>query len=181
MKEAIIFDIPEQWQAAQKRIIYNAAWIIGLALEPLTEMEPEASFAMALGVNHVRYSYGLLTGAHSTGNVIQFRHANFVTTPYLIHEYGHTLGRLAGNAPSKAVAAERIYINNASRWPGMHPITMQGGHLAIERWANMFEIWVMMLFADNQEGKQLRLWLDERMPGWIQAAMAKVAMMARAK
>lgn len=177
----IIYDLPELWQEEQKRIIRNAANLIGMAFEPITGMEPEASFAMVLGVNHVRYSYGLQWGAHSTGNVIQFRHANFVTTPYLVHEYGHTLGRLAGNAPSKAVAAERIFINSASKWPGMHPITMQGGHLAAERWANLFEIWVMMLFADNDEGRRLRKWLDERMPGWIQAAMAKVALMARAR
>lgn len=169
---SIVFDLPEMWKRENSLTVNLAAAVIGARLSTFTGLDAQESFSQVFGEQHFRYNNALDNPAHSTGNAVIFRRG-MVTLPLVIHELGHTFDRRCGLKPQTALVAGGMDVihKDGFRWAGMHPLKSEDGERPAERWANLFADWALQMLAPNLDGIALREWVDDHMPGWIEASM----------
>ena len=168
----IIFDQENLWLPRHMHTVYCAADIVGAALMLFTGETPDIGYTAVFTDQHFRFTKTLKYHAHSSGNVIRYRHPDFVGIALTVHELGHTFDRLAKLQPQSELALDGLDIKAGSLWPGMHPPSLEG-YTHAEKWANMFADWCMGMLAQNAVGKRLEKFMTDGMPAWCALAMGK--------
>lgn len=165
MEYLIIFDVPSMWKEESRRTVLLAAEIAGTALMPFTGLSAVESFNLVFGTIHVRFNSTLKFWAYTSGNVIIFRHRNFILLTLILHELGHMFGIRAKNIPTKQFVIDKISTKNGSMWGGMHPPGLDE-YSEIEGFSNLFADYCLHMLSLNTYGYNLKRWLNLHMKEW---------------
>jgi len=172
-KYSIIFEQPDLWNEKSEMVILQAADLLGREFSRHTGLDPVISFNRVFGVVKIRFNSTLVTLASARYSTIIFRHNDAVDLALAIHEFAHLLGVQAMNKPTKQMWADKVNIKDCSLWPGSHPPSL-AGYNVVEKYCNLFEIWMLGLFALTETGVLGNEWIEVNMPIWIKIIMEKM-------
>ena len=175
----ITFEQQNLWEDASCVTIEIAAEIIGCKLGELTGLSASENFSAVFGPTYMRFTPSLVTHALALWSGIRFQSNEVIRLPLVVHELGHLFSVRAKNKPTKQLWLDRNKLDTraGSGWPGMHPPSI-AKYNVVEQWVNAWEVWVMGLYAHDANGitpagRELRAWMDEHLPAWIEIARAK--------
>ena len=172
LEYSIILEQPWLWTEKSKSVIWQAADLLGREFSRHTGLDPVTSFNRVFGVVKIRFNSTLVTLASARFSTIIFRHNDAVDLVLAIHEFAHLFGVRARNKPTNQIWADKVNVKNCSLWPGMHPPSLAGYNF-VEMFCNLFEVWMMGLFALTETGVLCYEWLEDNIPEWIRIAMER--------
>lgn len=79
-----------------------------------------------------------------------------------VHIYGYYYRNNGRTAPKNGYKSD-WYTDGFQ----IHPVTMKGGNVAEEDWADLFLNWVQISFVANEAGKTLYDWVENHMKLWL--------------
>ena len=169
---SIIFEQLEKWDEKSISTIRQAAGLIGEQFSRFTGLDPVTSFNRVFGVVKIRFNSTLVTLASARFSTIIFRHNEAVDLALVIHEFAHLFGVQARNKPTHQIWADKVNVKGCSVWPGMHPPSLAGYNF-VEMFCNLFEIWMLGLFALTETGVKCNEWIESNVRAWIAKAMER--------
>jgi len=175
LEYSIIFEQDRLWTEKSESVILQAADLLGREFSKHTGLDPVTSFNLVFGVVKIRFNSTLVTLASARYSTIIFRNNDAVDLALAIHEFAHLFSVQARNKPTWQIWADKVNVKDCSLWPGSHPPAL-AGYNVIEKFCNLFEIWLLGLFALTETGVLCNEWMEANLPIWI-----KIIIMERMK
>ena len=172
LEYSIIFEQPWLWTDKSRSVILQAADLLGREFSRHTGLDPVTSFNRVFGIVNIRFNSTLITLASARYSTIIFRHNDAIDLVLAAHEFAHLFGVQARNRPTNHIWTDKVNVKDCSLWPGSHPPTLPGYNI-VEKFCNLFEIWILGLFALTESGVLCHEWMEKYMPVWIKIILER--------